>query len=251
MKASFNLEEVAQEIRTLYRSDPEQARVQIEKYLEKRLGNLSPAERKANLGQLKDRFGGADASVRQIDLNSPLILEFISLVLGRKVTQREFETRELLDRLIRSLNTVFDSLNDLIRVIQSTLCGRGAELETIRWVIGSHLEGETESISLDRHLNQIKEAFLVAHIAFKEAARAKFQQALEELDPEAIGAASGGGLKIGPLRRAELFDIYQARFERLKAWFHSERFSEELTREFEKACQKIYANKGGHDETLS
>lgn len=246
-----NLEGLTEEIRTLYRSAPEQAPVLIEKYLEERLRNLSPPERVTLLGQLRDRIRPTDSFVLRNDLNSPLILEFVSLILGRKVSQKEFESRELLDRLIRSLNTVFDSLNELTRVIQSTLLRNRIDLETIRGIIGSHVEGRRNPLSLESYLNQIKEAFLVAHTAFKEAARVKFQQALQELDPEAIAATSRGGLKIGPLRRAELFNVYQARFQRLKTWFSSERFSKELIREFEKACQRIYTSKGGRDEKVS
>ncbi len=160
------------------------------------------------------------------------------------MTGEELDSKEVLNGLSQSLNTVFNSLNDLILVIQSTL-GRSSEVETIRSFIVSHLG---EGKQLEAYLNQIKEAFLVAHRAFEEATRVKFQQALEELDPNAIEASSEGGLKIGPLRRAEHFDIYKARFQRVSRWFNSERFSEELTREFEKICQRIYANKGGHDE---
>lgn len=250
MNQPIILEKLAEEIRTLYRSDPEQAHVLIEKYLEERLRNLAPPDRVARLDRLKDRFEPSFSPPLRDDLETPLIQEFISLILGKKVTPEELESRELLDRLIRSLNTVFDSLNEMIRVIQSTLSGKSTELETIRWVIGSHLEGGRETLPLETYLNQIKEAFLVAHKAFNEAARVKFQQVLEELDPEAIATAPGGGLKIGPLRRAELFDIYQARFERIRGWFDSGRFSEELIREFERICHKAYADKGGDGEKI-
>lgn len=248
MNQPINLEKLAEEIRTLYRSDPERAQELIEKFLQERLRNLSPPDRVAHLDRLKDRFEPTVSHALRDDLETPLIQEFISLILGKKVTPEELESRELLDRLIRSLNTVFDSLNEIIRVIQSTLSGKSTELETIRWVIGSHLEGGRETLPLETYLNQIKEAFLVAHKAFTEAACVKFQQVLEELDPEAIAAAPGGGLKIGPLRRAELFDMYQARFKRVKGWFSSGRFSEELVREFERICEKAFTDKGGHSD---
>ncbi len=250
MNQPTDLDEVTEEIRTIYRSVPEQAPARIEEFLEQRLRNLSPSDRLALLHQLTDRFQSAAAPARRTDFESLLIPEFISLILGSEVSQKELESRELLDRFIRSLNTVFDSLNELIRVIHSTLLGSKIELQTIRGVIGSHLEAETETLSLEGHLNQVKEAFLVSHGAFKEAARAKFQEVLEELDPKAIEGASKSGLKIGPLRRAELFDEYQTRFQRIKKWFDSGRFSEELAREFEKVCQKTYADKGGRDDKL-
>ena len=46
------------------------------------------------------------------------------------------------DKLARSLNTLFDTLNQIIGVIHTTFLGQKGEMETIRLIIGSALKGE-------------------------------------------------------------------------------------------------------------
>ena len=94
--------------------------------------------------------------------------------------------------------------------------------------------------SLQNYLDQIQEAFLVAHKAFQEAAQTKVGEILKELSPDHFEASEGGWLKFGPFRKAELFEIYKEKFQACKSWFESGRFMEELLREFEKTCQKLY-----------
>lgn len=241
-------QKIADEIRDVYRAHPEDAPSRIEGLLEERFRDLPPPERLAAMGDLKNMFPLGGPPEQQMELEFFRIREIASLILGREMSQSEAESGELLDRLLRSLNTVFDTLNDLIRVIRLTLLGQDMELQTIRQVIGSQLEGQERSLSLESHLNQIKEAFLVAHRAFQEAAKGSMHRVLEELDPETLAAASKGGLRIGPMRRAELFDIYQERFQQIKKWFETGRFSEEILRDFEGICQRDYSHGGGHDE---
>ncbi len=248
MSQPIEHQKIADEVRDLYRTDPEGAAPRIEGLLEERFGGLPPSERLAAVGDLKHMFPPAGSLEQHTDLEFLRIREIASLILGREMFQKESESGVLLDRLIRSLDTVFDALNDLIRVIRLTLLGQDMQLETIRQVIGSQLEGQEQSLSLESHLDQIREAFLIAHRAFQEAAKGSMHRVLEELDPEVLAAASKGGFKIGPMRRAALFDIYQERFEQVKEWFSSGRFSEELLRAFEGICQRDYANGGGHDE---
>jgi hypothetical protein len=248
MSQPIDYQKIADEIRDVYRTDPEGAAPRIEGLLEERFKDLPHPERLAAIGDLKSTFRSAGFPEQQTELEFLRIREIASLILGREMSQKESESGELLDRLLRSLDTVFDALNDLIRVIRLTLLGQDMQLETIRQVIGSQLEGQERSLSLESHLNQIKEAFLIAHRAFQEAAKGSMHRVLEELDPETLAAASKGGFKIGPMRRAELFDIYQERFQQIKEWFNSGRFSEEVLRAFEGICQRDYANGGGRDE---
>ena len=248
MNRPMDHQKIADEIRDMYRAGPEDAASRIEGLLEERFRSLSPSERLAAMGDLKTMFPSGGSPEHQMELEFLRIREMASLILGRQMSQSESESGELLDRLLRSLNTVFDALNDLIRVIRLTLLGQDMELETIRQVIGSQLEGQERSLSLESHLNQIREAFLVAHRAFQEAAKGSMHRVLEELDPETLAAASKGGLRIGPMRRAGLFDIYQERFQQIKEWFDSGRFSEEILRDFEGICRRDYAHGGGHDE---
>jgi predicted component of type VI protein secretion system len=150
-----------------------------------------------------------------------------------------------MEKLADSLNTIFNKLNQLIRNIHTTLLGKSPEFETIRHIIGAELEGASPSISLENFLDQIKEAFLSAHEAFKKAANIRFQEILNELDPDLIAAQVENGLKFRPFRKAGYFEMYRERYQKLKKWFESGRFTEALLREFEKNCQKLYLEKRG------
>ena len=114
---------------------------------------------------------------------------------------------------------------------------------TIRGIIGSNfekIEASGTHDSLQSYLDQIQDAFLVAHQSFQQAAQTRVRQILDELDPKRISDLSKGGYKFGPFRKAELFEVYKEEFKVCKAWFESGRFANELLREFEKTCQKSY-----------
>ena len=144
------------------------------------------------------------------------------------------------------MNTIFDTLNQIIAGIRTTLLGkRETDLETIRQVIGSSLVHEGKPESLQSYLDQIREAFLVAHRAFQEAALNQAQSILAELAPEKLEKEAPGGLKFGPFLKADLFDSYKASFERVETWVRSSRFREELLRSFEKIGQRLYKKESG------
>jgi hypothetical protein len=144
----------------------------------------------------------------------------------------------------RPLNTVFDSLNAIVGGINATLLGKKEELETIRFIIGSDLGGRKASGSLQEYLDRIQEAFAVAHRAFQEASGKKTGELLDELSPENISSKAEGGLKFGPMRKAELWDIYEERFRAVKKALESGRLRESLLREFERSCQRMYKTEG-------
>jgi len=174
-----------------------------------------------------------------------VLVKICSLLLGRKVSMDDLSSAELLDKLADSLNTIFNSLNQLISVINMTFTGEGSPEETIRQVISFRLEGEGQGRSLEDYLGQISSAFLTSQQSFKEAAYAKVKQVLSVLDPEQLAAEAGKGLKFGPLRKAEMFDIYEQRYRKIQKWFSSGRFMEDFLREFERNCQTQFANQGG------
>jgi len=229
------------DIRRIYEGAGAGAESAIEAFLAEKLGALSVNQRLAALENLKKRFGAGtrgdsgDGGARDDEVLSKVF----SLLLGRNVSRADFSSAELLERLAQSLNTIFDTLNQLVGVINTTLTGQGTGEATIRQVIGGHVEGEDQAKSLESYLGQIKKAFLVAQDAFKKAAHGKVNQILKELDPKTISEGAGGGLKFGPLRKAEFFDIYEERFGKVHKWFESGRFMEEFLREFEKYAQKL------------
>jgi hypothetical protein len=274
MAGSISFLELANDIRNIYRSDPSRAELLIQHYLKEQFKECLSAEKQALLEQLIRSLGCPDENLQSTAANlecpdanlqspaaslespgsrignSPESVEFsrlFSQLVGIPVVREDLSSTELLIKLTPSLTTIFNTLNEIIGVIHTTLLGRKVELETIRRIIGSTLEEEEldRSTSLKNYLDQIKRAFFVAHQAFQQAARAKISEMLSELNPDQLEAPAGGGrithgFKFGPLRKAELFESYKEKYQACQRWFESGRMIEELLREFEKICQKIY-----------
>jgi hypothetical protein len=240
MTSQISLEILADEVRGIYNPDDAGAASLIEAHLKERLQTFSPDGRLAFLEKLIAQFDkSALGKSKGSNLEEEVISRLFSLLLGREVSQADLSSTELLEKLALSLNTIFDTLNQLVSVINATLLSERTGEETIRQVIGFHLEGESQLQSLESYIGQIKEAFLITQQAFKNAAHAKVSEILLELDPDSIAQAGGGGLRFGPLRKAEYFEIYEEKFHAFKKWFESGRFMEEFLREFEKNSQKL------------
>ncbi len=242
MVSSVSIETLANDIRAIYKRDPLRAETLIEAYVQQSLQEFSPTEKASLLEELTRRFENLHPGVPpEINLESKEFLRLFSLLFGERISTPNLCSEELLEKLAHSLNTIFNTLNQIVGVIQTTLLGKKTEFdETIRHIIGSDLEGSAEATSLQSHLDQIQEAFLVAHQAFKKAAQAKVGDILKELNPDDIEATTSGGFRFGPFRKAESFEIYKEKFLACKGWFESGRFTEELLREFEKTCQNLY-----------
>lgn len=236
MSDAIQAPQLAEEIRRLYQADPSAAPQAIAALLRSRLGDRPAPDGKRALQQIMAQFtpkksppgGSEDAEV---------LTRVVGLLLGRKVTPDDLSSEEMLQRLAQSLNTIFNALNQLIRVINATLSGGGDGEQTIRQFIGDHLEGEDRTQSLEAYLGRINDAFLASQEAFKRAVSAKVGQIMQAIDPEKVAAERSGGLKIGPLRKAEDFDILKEKIDRIKRWYDSGRFMEDFLREFEKHCQ--------------
>ena len=232
-----SLDQILEGIRAIYSSHPEDALERIEDYLQSRMENLTAQQRLSILDDLQARFrmdpgnGYGDESI---------IAHVFELVLGENIRGSTLTPHEMLERLSISLNTIFDIVNQLITVIDATLGGGPAGDETIRHVIGAHLDSESPGGSLEEHLGKIKKAFLITQEAFKEAALSNVEKILQELDPEKISSDQASSLKFGPLKKAESFDVYESRYKKCKKWFESGRFMDDFLREFEKNCQKLF-----------
>ncbi|MFZ0449533.1 MAG: hypothetical protein WAL98_09830 [Desulfatiglandaceae bacterium] len=217
-----------------------------EKYLEKELEALPGDEKIAVLDRLISHIKEKSRPAKLgVDLDTTLVSKLFSMLLGERIGEMDIASEEVIERLATSLNTVFDSLNELIAGINANLLGRVSGTETIRFVIGSQLEQGDESKSLESYVAQIKEAFAISHQAFQDAAMTKMREILGELDPKKIEESAEGGLKFGPLRKAELYDIYQDKHRTLKNWLETGLLIEALLREFERICQRLYQEKGG------
>jgi hypothetical protein len=253
MTESFSPTDLARELCAIYRTDAARAETLMEERLAARLAGRPAAEQIAALGRVIQELRGdgvvtpatpqafgQDLAQPDVRLEQDVFARLYTLVLGKEIAQTDLPVSVLHERLADSLNTVFDSLNELIGVIHRTLSSQGEEIETIRAVIGSGLGEEGGLQPLESYLGQIKKSFLVVHQAFKEAAQSKVMQILSELSPDRMAAeSSGSGLGFGPFRKAELFEAYQERFKQCLDWFTAGRFQEEFLREFEKRCQQL------------
>lgn len=241
MDAQKDLNQLAKQIRQIHASDRLHAEDRIEEFLESSLAGVSRDEKMRIVGELVSRFEANRVHCAEdVTVDREILTRVFSFLLGKKVSQADLSSAELLQRLADSLNTIFDMLNQLVSVINMTFLGQHEGIETIRQVIGFHLEGENQSRSLESFLGQINKAFLTAQQAFKIAAEKKVKEILVELDPERIAASAGGGFKLGRLRKAESFDLCTNKFKAFKDWLESGRFMEELLREFENNCQKLF-----------
>ena len=217
----------------------------VEAYLVEQMAGLDHQARIDTLQTVVHRWGSTCPPSMPIETDDEVLTRICSLLLGRKVSTDDLSSSELIEKLAESLNTIFNTLNQLISVINMTFTGEGSPEQTIRQVIGFRLEGEGQGRSLETYLGQISNAFLTSQQSFKEAAYAKVKQVLSVLDPEQLAAEVGRGLRFGPLKKAEMFEIYVQRYEKIQKWFSSGRFMEDFLREFEKNCQTKFGKEGG------
>lgn len=230
---------LADGLRQIYRSDPDGAPSAIDTFLAQQLADLSENGKKTVLASLTERFipSPRNEAVPETDMEEEVFTRIFSLLLGREISTENLSSRELMERLSNSLQTIFAALNRLIQNINTTLLGGTPGDQTIRQVIGMQMEGEGEHTSLEAYLGRIDKAFFVSHQAFRQAAHTTVLKILRELDPEKIASETGQGLRFGPLKKAEYFDTYAAKYLKIKTWFESGRFMEDLLREFENNCQ--------------
>jgi hypothetical protein len=238
MSDHISVNKLAQKIRQIYSTDSRQAEERIAAYIQEQLVTLSATEKISILERITVQFGASvPDSADPAYLDDEVLTRLFSLVLGDKVTRADLSSADLLQRLAESLNTIFDALNKLVAVIDSTLLGKVRGEETIRQVIGFHLDGQDQTQSLESYLGQINKAFLLAQQASKDAASQVVGKILLELDPEKISQKAKGGLKFGPLRKAELYNVLEHEINKCRQWYESGRFMQDLQREFEKNCR--------------
>ncbi len=234
MDAPLAISDAVEEVCRLYAEAPSKAETTIETALSLRLEGVDKAARLDFLTRLIARFEPVDAG-----MGEDVLHDAFELLMGRSLSSGGLTSEEMLKRLSDSLNTVFDSLNKLIANIDMTLLGESRMDETIRKVIGFHVEGdETAIASLETYLDHIKRAFQVAHEASKGTARKIVEDVLQELDPVEV-ETSAGISKLDPRRRAKIFNQYEERYRRCKAWFESDRFVTDFLREFENSVRNL------------
>jgi hypothetical protein len=244
------LDAFAEDIRAIHQSDPAHAKQLIEAYLLEKLTDVEPSQQLELLARLRGRFAGASLSepVKPLE-DTCQFRDLLANVLGKHLDDTVSSTDAMINQLSASLNRIFDSVNEIVGVIHTTLLGEHDELQTIRRLIHSDLKESRSTGAIEQYLNQIKRAFLLSNRAFQMAARSELKKVLDELDPNRHSQEGEHGLKFGFLRKSDRIEEYHTRFDRIRKWFESDRFSEDLSREFERICQRLYAEKGEEGET--
>ncbi|WDP92867.1 MAG: hypothetical protein HUN04_25355 [Desulfobacter sp.] len=231
------------EITKTYQAHGEGSRMHIEALLGDRLAALAPEDRLETLDRLIQGFESparnqAVDTAAAIPIDDHVLARVIKLLLGKDIAEAGFDSQALLESLAQSINTVFESLNQLIGVINTTLVGKQDADQTIRQVIGYHLEGSERARPLETYIGQIGKAFFESQEASKKAAHAKVKQILEELAPAKIEKETDVS-KLSPMRKSRYYEVYETKYEKFENWFESGRFMESFLREFEKNCRKI------------
>lgn len=227
------------DIRIYYLADPSNGQQIVADYLKNQLAEYSPEQARVIIQRVIASFTASRIS-EDSSADKEQLIRVFGLLLGRKVTPADLSSDKLLERMAKSLSTTFDILNQLINDINlffSDSAGKGEQ--TIRQFIGFHSKGEDQTRSLEAYLKQISNAFLATQKAFKATTQTTVGQILDTLDPTKLAAERRGGLKIGPMRKAEDFDILKEKIEQIKHWFDSGRFMEDYLKEFENNCQKF------------
>jgi len=124
MTAQYNLELLANEIRQIYGQDTLHAESRIEELLESSFDGIVSNEKIALLDELISKFKPTDTcTAEEVNVDQEIVIRIFSLLLGKKVTQADLSSAELLQRLADSLNTMFDMMNQLVGVINKTFLG--------------------------------------------------------------------------------------------------------------------------------
>jgi len=241
MTSQISLGQLAHEIRQIYGSVSSKAETLIDTHLEQRLRAFTADKKIGLLEELTNEFSRTPPESSDYErVRQEVVSKLFPFLLGKKVSQEDLESKEFLQKLAESLNTIFDNLNRLISVINMTLCPGFESEKTIRGIIGDRLKGEKQSRTLESYLGQIKKAFSISQRAFQEAVYKKANDILLKLDPEKMEATPEKGWKFGPFREAEHFELYKDEFRKFRKWVESGRLSEEFQREFESQCRKLY-----------
>ena len=247
MTSMSNEGQLAREIRKIGASGSADPAREVQSRIDSALAGCDLRERLARLEGLARELEGAEgapaaaaasgASGEPSGATVPEMQRLVARFLGASGVTEGLSSRELADTFAAALDTLFDSVNQIVSVINVTLLGQSPELETIRKVIGSNLTGDKEFSAIKEYLERIQKAFLVGHNSFQLSAAALLQELLAELDPQLLLDSKSSGFKFGPLRKAELFDQYEEKHRRCRRWFDSGQYKERLLREFEKQCQ--------------
>lgn len=244
MPADTSPYSLAMAIRQIYATYPADADQRIESFLNDRLEQLSWPARIERVQQVASQLAENDHSPHQrpqdkspdeTGIQNDIITKLFPLLLGKKATTTDLESKAQLESLVQALNTIFDTLNRIITVINTTLTGTSSQEETIRGFIGQSVANQSSSSSMVAYLGQIEQAFLTSQEAMKTAVRDVMDEVLAELDPNTLENSY-----MGPLRKKKILNAIKEKHDRCRRWFESDQFEKKLLRAFEKSCSRHF-----------
>lgn len=123
MNNRLSITKLARAVQGIYAAEGADAKGAIRQYLDEELKGLQPGERIAIARRVQEELKGKQAQPEQ---GSAVLEDFVRLLLGNRAALADASSPQTLEKLAASLNTVFDSLNEIIRVMNATLGGSGS-----------------------------------------------------------------------------------------------------------------------------
>lgn len=238
--SDISLDRLTAEIKKTYLADEANGAANVEEQLNRTFADCSPSERSCFLKKLISAFSrssAGDAVVSGIPLDE--YNNLLTMLLGKEILKKNLPPEEMMAQLAAAVNTVFDSVNTLVGGLNATLIGSVESEETIRVLIRSSIDTDEGIGALKKFLDQTGEFFAIALKAYKEAARVKIGEILNELNPEGLEEEFGGKMKFGPLYKSHLYDCYVDKYNTLQNWQRSGLLLEAFMKEFENNCQNL------------
>ncbi|MCP4339515.1 MAG: hypothetical protein GY799_11655 [Desulfobulbaceae bacterium] len=242
--SEISLDQLTAELRGTYLADEANAVTNLEARLDETFIDCSAAERSDFLKKLIAVFNQSSVGDSVVSgASSDEYNRLLTMLLGKEILTKKLPPEEMIQQVAAAVNTVFDSVNTLVGGMNSTLIGSGSpeSEETVRMVIRSSMDAGEGIGALKKFLDQTGEFFAIALKAYKEAARVKIDEILDELNPERLEAEFEGKVKFGPLYKAQLYDCYLGKYKTLQNWQRSGLLLEAFMKEFEKNCQILYS----------
>jgi hypothetical protein len=243
----FDMHKLIHEIIIIYSSDPVNFEKRIEDYLMTVLDQDDLDTRISRLNELFKHFESkADSESNTAKSERENISKLINLLLNNAVSRDEI-TDEVIQKLTDGLNSIFNSLNSLVKDIDCSLYGSEIVGMTIRGRIGSLIEGEENASIIESYLDRINESFFIAYDSFYAASRSIFEEILDEME-EALTTAKKQKRFLPSMTMSKQIDILIQRLSKYRNFLDENSdpsFKSVLYKRFEKECYKTFMRKGG------
>ena len=132
----------ADDIRKIYKSDPGNAESAIGIQVVANCDGMPDDEKRIFLSALINDFKPQTNAEAQGRIEDNLLKDIVSLLLGREILSGNISSHEMLKKMSVALNTLFSTLNRIVKTIDATLIVHESGDQTIRGLIGSQMDGK-------------------------------------------------------------------------------------------------------------